>query len=201
MFTFQYMPKQPAKALHKNAKGIRTTYVKAFAHLHYELRRIGATEVVIEHGYRPEQMRLDGKPYADAKPEHRQARLSFKVKGMPLRFFQGGSDEFALNIYLISLTLERLRAVKRYGCTEDDQQYRGFAALPPGRSIVAAEWPSADEAMRWLCRTAGVVEGGALGLLDQVYPQAATRAHPDRGGSNELMAKVNRARDFIRSVM
>jgi len=33
--------------------------------------------------------------------------------------------------------------------------------------------------------------------VETVFRDAAKRAHPDVGGSNDLMSKVNRAKDFI----
>jgi len=33
--------------------------------------------------------------------------------------------------------------------------------------------------------------------VETVFRDAAKKAHPDVGGSNDLMSKVNRAKDFI----
>lgn len=204
MMRFVYMPRLPVtKPVHKDAKGIRADWNRALRVLNYELSRIGASDVTIGCGYK--RFRNDGAPYADDRAEHGHARVSFVKNGVPMTFSYGGWLDFNQNLYMIALTLERLRAVDRYGCTQDGQQYAGFSALPPGRSAIqVSEWPSAQAAMRFLCLTAGMVEGDdtSEAMLTKVFPAAARRSHPDYefgGGSTELMAKVNRARDFIRS--
>lgn len=197
---FRYMPAQSWKPVHKDAKSLRANWSKAFEKLRYELARINATDVVVEAGYQPNQLRADGWPYADAKPEHSCVRVSFMKSKLPMAFFFGGWDTPHMNVYMIALTLERLRAVERYGCVQSDEQYRGWAQLPPGEGkppTVAGEWSSAVDAMRWLCSVGGGPERTKPGDLAFVYRAAAMKAHPDTGGTAELMAKVLRCRDFI----
>ena len=197
---FRYMAKRADwKPVHKDAKGLRANWSKAFEKLRYELARIKATDVVIEAGYKPTQVRADGWPYSAARPEHGQVRVSFRKGDLPMAFFFGGWTATEMNVYMIALTLERLRAVERYGCVQSDEQYRGWAQLPPGQGkapTVAGEWASKHEADRWLREFAGNLFDVSIGL-DRVYRAAAMKAHPDRGGNADLMSKVTRARDFI----
>lgn len=195
---FKYMAHQPWKPVHKDSKGLRATWSKAFEKLRYELNRISAKDVVVEAGYKPSQVRADGWPYSNAKPDHGQIRVNYTRDGIPFSFFFGGWKEPEMNAYMIALTLERLRAVERYGCAQGGEQYSGWAKLPPGGGIQTAEWASIEDAMRFLSKTAdGDVVSVLAKDLDMIYRQAARKAHPDAGGSNELMAKVNRARDFV----
>jgi hypothetical protein len=196
---FKYMPRQDrVKAIHKDAQRISTNWSKAFEKLRYELARIKATEVVIEAGYKASQVRADGWPYSSAKPEHGQVRVSFKKAGtLAMAFLCGGWREVEQNVYMIALTLERLRAIERYGCVQSEEQYRGWARLPAGNTIAMGEWATAEDALRWLASVAGFAATVSLRDLDQVYRAASRKAHPDLGGSDELMAKVNRAKEYI----
>jgi len=204
---FRYMPKQAKwRPVHKDSKGIKATWSRAFAALKYELGRIDAKSVIVEAGYPENRLRNDGWPIANATREHGHVRISFTKNGVPMSFFFGGWVETEQNVYMIALTLKALRAVERYGCAQAGEQYRGWSALPPGGGIAAAEWSSVEEAAKFLCTVAwgphadtrNVVPGVASGpMLDEVYRRAAKKAHPDVGGSNDLMSKVNRAKDFI----
>lgn len=202
-FQFRYMAKQTIERLNpagvQSARRSNPNWSKAFNLLRYELRRIDARDVVIEAGYAPTQIRNDGIPYSNAKPEHHQVRISFTRNDVAMSFFQGGFNALEYNVWLIAMTLESLRAVARYGCTQSDQQYAGWAQLPPGSTPIAGgEFANVEDAMRFL---SGVGDGVVLSVmprdLDVVYRAAARRAHPDKGGSDELMAKVNRAKDFV----
>lgn len=200
------MAKQPFKQLNRagvgSVRSSRPGWSKAFALLRFELAKIGATEVVIEAGYQNHQIRNDGYPLSSARPEHGQVRISFRKGNVPISFIQTGMAEVESNVWLIARTLNALRAVDRYGCTQGGEQYKGWAQLPPGTgsngTIHAAEWPSVEAAMRYLC---SVGNGDVLSVLpkdlDVVYRAAARKAHPDAGGSTATMAKVNRAKDFI----
>jgi len=57
-----------------------------------------------------------------------------------------------------------------------------------------SEWASTDDARRWL---AYVAKLDMRETLDRTYKQAARTEHPDAGGSDQRMAKVNRAHDYI----
>jgi curved DNA-binding protein CbpA len=63
------------------------------------------------------------------------------------------------------------------------QTFKGFTALPapPGRK----DW-------REVLKLHG--SGMTPDAVDRAYRELATKAHPDRGGSTEAMAELNRAR-------
>jgi hypothetical protein len=192
---FRYMPYQKNwRPVHKDSRALRANWSKAFAALKYELARIDAKNVVVEAGYPESRLRNDGWPIANANREHGQVRVSFTREGVPMSFFFGGWTDTEQNVYMIALTLKALRAVDRYGCAQAGEQYRGWSALPPGNAIAAEEWPNVESARRWLAEIACMAAGTHI---DGLFRAAAMKAHPDAGGSNELMAKVNRARAYI----
>lgn len=209
--TFRPMPDEPPyQALGKDCRP-DASHARMMKLLRYELTKIGATDVIIEAGFTADNIRQDGMPYSGARPSHSTVRLTFRKGGKtPMSFTCGGHDDWVQNLYLIAMTLERLRAVARYGCVQADQQYRGWAQLPPGGGIAAGEWLTLDAAARFLWIAAGWPENDLEKaqfrrvitdpeVLRRVYQDAAKVSHPDAGGTVAQMSKVNRARDFIES--
>ena len=62
--------------------------------------------------------------------------------------------------------------------------FRGYAALPP---------PTAQTSNPW--EILGVKRGSSAAVIEAAYREKAKKAHPDAGGSNDEMARLNRARD------
>lgn len=202
MLQATFRPLERAVALPRHYQ--RCPFAASFTHtldtLERELGQLKARDIIVEVALDHGDIRNDGWPRSSARPRTPGIRISFQSRHGPLSYECATYKDWEQNMRGIALTLERLRAIERYGAVKGGEQYKGWAQLPPGGvAIATAEWRTKEEAMRFLCRTAGVVEGGNLSMLDQVYPQAARRVHPDVGGSTELMSKVNRARDYIRS--
>jgi hypothetical protein len=85
------------------------------------------------------------------------------------------------NLAAIAATLEALRAIERHGGAEIlDRAFMGFAALPA---------PEQAWAVLGVTRTATKTE------IERAYRRLAMDAHPDRGGDQETMARLNAARD------
>lgn len=177
--------------------------------LERELAALEATDIVIESGHSRQQIRNDGWPRGGSAPEHPDVRLYFKCKHGSLMYECKIFDSWEANLRAIGLWLQQTRiAIEERGIGTGGEAYRGFAALPAGASsIAAAEWASVEDAAKWLYfnfwpgmpspAAVRAVVSGDDALLRVWYQTAARKAHPDAGGSNELMAKVNRARDFI----
>lgn len=90
------------------------------------------------------------------------------------------------NLQAIHHVLEARRTEMRHGGLHVVRQtFKGFIALPapPGR--------------KGFREILGIAAGTPLNadLIDTAYRSAAARSHPDKGGSNEKMAEINRARD------
>jgi hypothetical protein len=99
------------------------------------------------------------------------------------------------NVRAIALGLEALRAIKRYGIADDDQQYSGFAALPAGRGIAASAMTSSS-AQEILMKAAGMTGGWPTSGSDraEVKKYAVRKAHPDRNeGDDTLWRPVEEA--------
>lgn len=204
---FKPMPVRPTHPPHPGGTmNVRPGYDKALNKLRYELGRIDAKEVVIEAGFSERQIRpTDGLPRGDQRPAHPVVRVTWKMGNRPMSLVCGIWSDYVKNIYMIAMTLESMRAIERYGCVQGQQQYSGFAALPPGVGIPMNEWPNVEAAFGYLASIAGSDCRGRqhnAELLDELFQAAARNSHHDTpGGSVEKMAKVNRARAYIREAM
>lgn len=147
--------------------------------LGYEIDRLDGTDVVFGVDLRPEDIRLDGAPRANARPmSHPGVEISFTTRRHGrLTYATDVCAEWQHNVRSIALGLEALRAVDRYGISARGQQYAGFAALPRGG-------PDPEKGRR-LVESAGGVR------------QALLRHHPDHGGDPSDFAHVQAYRDQV----
>lgn len=110
----------------------KTTWARSLAKLEEEVRKSGGTDTVIGIVATPDQLTFAGVPRANMKVLYRGVEVSFEKDGQRLAFQTDVYPWLHDNIHAIALTLEALRAVDRYGATSGQEQYRGFAMLPPG---------------------------------------------------------------------
>lgn len=191
--------------------------------LRREVGALGGREVVLVVDALPGNMRRDGGLRADAKvrSDYVEVYLPATDRG-PIRFACGkfygarwGARSLAgwqANVRAVALGMEALRKVRRYGIADDDQQYRGWQALPPGDPIaLGAAKMTTEEAARLLVDL-GEVDGctepadpGDLLLPGHVqrevvtgyYRRAAHRHHPDAGGDPDVFRRITEARDLL----
>lgn len=141
-----------------------------------ELRALSAKHVVIELAVSEAELRLDGWPYADARPTHAGVVLSLESKYGPLRYPCTRFDRWQDNVRAIALALEALRKVDRYGVTKRGEQYTGWKQLQAG----AGE---------------GDATRGRAIIAEHGSESAALKAvHPDHGGDQGDFRDVIAAR-------
>lgn len=169
----------------------RASWNDTLALLEDELDKLKATDVVIEAALKPEEIRIDGWPRANAHPSHPGVILSFASKHGPLRYLTDRHEFWQHNLRAIALGLGALRAVDRYGITERGEQYVGWKAIPqttttgnPARLLASVLGISAEA-------VSGVVAGTESAR--SLYRTALKSAHPDHGGSRELLEQVQDA--------
>lgn len=117
----------------KFTRSFRASYASTLRMLKEELLKVGAVNVTIQAGYKKTQIRNDGMPYADAKPQHRAVIVQFskRSEGGILTFRGTRYSRFEDNLRAVVLSLHALRAVDRYGVV-DGEQYAGFKQLTAG---------------------------------------------------------------------
>lgn len=120
---------------------------------------------------------------ADARPSSAAVLVyATHPKLGELRWACDGYDTLAQNVRAIAGTIEALRAVDRYRCVRDGEQFRGFKALPAS----TAPTMSTVEAMQVIAQHSG----RRLGVLtNESELKAAIRlarsvTHPDRNNGD-----------------
>lgn len=171
------VPRVPAA---KRERGrFRVTPGNARGFLVAELRALQAREVVISTNI---PLRRDGLPYADGDPPDPAVAIYFKLNGKPHAMTCDRWESVSANMQAMALTIEAMRGISRWGSKEmTEQVFTGFQALPPS----ATDWRSVFK----------IAPGEKLALdtVKSIYRGMALRAHPDRGGDVNEMARLNEA--------
>lgn len=106
-------------------------------------------------------------------------------------------DKAEYNLYAIGLTLDRMRAIERYGAYTLDQAVEGArAALPPPAGMETLDW-------RKVFVPAGLPQGlpneDALAIVNARYRRLAAEAHQDEVEQRRLNLAVEAARVELRT--
>jgi hypothetical protein len=185
------------------ARTRKVPVAQTLAELRFELGQIDCRRAVIEAGFRAWDIGANGWPLARARtPED---------PGVVLRVLESRYGELTYpcdtfttweaNIRAITLALEALRKVDRYGVTKRGEQYAGWKRLAArGTNTLTAEAAAAIIVARGNGqldnREAKAVAVRALSDLTEargLYRQAQRATHPDAGGSTEAFQDVERA--------
>lgn len=146
-----------------------------------ELWILGARNVVLQAGFRADQLRQDSWPLGRATPSHPAVIVSFNDSdNRPLSFPCDRYDSYEHNLRAIALSLEALRAVDRHGVTKRGEQYAGF------KQIEAPKQWTVDDAAQFLGAKTGYPAQMIVEDPDdyrKLYRAAAKTLHPDQGGN------------------
>jgi hypothetical protein len=156
---------------------------RAITRLQTELDRLGAADLTLSTNLKP---RLDGGVVANqGEPSDPGVAIYFRFKGRATVFACDHYYRVADNLAAIAAHVDALRRIERYGVGSLEQALAGYRSLPADTS---ADWRQ----VFGFTATEPVTED----QLTTKYRERAHIAHPDRGGTDEMMAHVNRARDF-----
>lgn len=142
-----------------------------------QVRQLGGVNIVITSDL---PVRADGLPYARAaEPGDPGIAVWWRAKD--------GSEQviacdrwrsYRDNAHAVALSLEALRGLDRWGSSEIVQRaFKGFAALPPAGHDWRSVFPG--------CRT--------LDEVKLLFRRKAAEAHPDFGGGESEMQRLNQA--------
>lgn len=143
--------------------------------------------------------RLDGRPRANAVPEHPGVILSLDSKFGHLSYPCDTFTTWQDNLRAIALALEALRKVDRYGVTKRGEQYRGFLAIEA--TAAPAGFSTVDDALAFLgnYNSLGVAEMRVIaGAPARALRRAQRETHPDHGGDPALFQRVSLAEAKLR---
>lgn len=162
------------------------------------LRQLGllsATSIVISTNL---QLRLDGLPKSNrGMPADPGAAVYFKLKK---GHWKDGkhhtvSTDHVLacdkwvkvedNLWSIAKHVDALRGQKRWGVGSVEQAFAGYTALPAAGETAGEAWWQVLE----------VPANASPDVINQAFRAKARAAHPDTGGSDQAMTRLNTARD------
>lgn len=191
----------------------RATYSETLKILKFELEKAGIHgDAQLQMFIRPDDMRLDGNMRASAKPYEQGVKLVFqrraekffderdqkwkwrlKTVSYPCDAFGDWQD----NLRAIALSMEKLRAVERYGVFK-------YSNIMDRLALPAADGKasSADEAAQVISEFSGI---GAAEIVaykikfDDAYREAVKRVHPDnqQTGLMENFLRVQDAKKIL----
>lgn len=188
--------------------------------LRYELARLGADAVVVKLALGDRDIRRDGYPKSNARPEHPGVVVEWQIGEAWYRRAAEKYDDWQSNVRAIALTLEALRAVERWGAVSGEQ-YEGFRLeLEAGRPAIegeAGEGPTAmpppaiaripmthRDAAAFMEEHANMERGyfsqanpRLRESVDTAFRSASKKLHPDSGGEPGMFEQLQEARNVL----
>ncbi len=127
------------------------------------------------------ELRADGRPRRDrGTPSDPGVAFFFELDGKPHLLACDRWDTIAGNIAAIAAHIDALRGQERWGVATLHEAFAGHVALP-----APEQW--------W--QVLGLTAAAPVDLIQRRYRELAMRDHPDKGGSEAAMARLNAARD------
>lgn len=177
----------------------KTLFSDTLSQLDRELRHLNngrrPAPSVLQVALTEADFRRDGMPRANSRPLHPGVILSIEPAGSPpLSFPCDTFDDWRDNLRAITLTLEALRKIDRYGVTQTGQQYTGWRAIESKPSVDALgaacaliariAWPNENDERQanWASKIATDPQ-----IRANTIRQARARAHPDRHNGDRGM--------------
>jgi len=176
-------PPGKARQRYPEEARFRCTLGVAIREVQAEVSRLGGRDLIISSNL---PLRRDGVPYANAsQPSDRGVAVYFNYKKKPMCFACDRWKKIEDNVRAIAKTIDALRGIERWGSGQMvEQAFTGFAALP------APEQP-------W--QVLGVSSHATADEVRSAYRRLASDFHPDRGGDEQKMMRINAARDALLS--
>lgn len=180
------MPSYQRKSATFKRQGKALTVFDGVQRVVDEMERLGVhqDDVIVSTNL---QTRLDGLPRSNqARPGDPGVCVYWKPAKSPMRCMAVDRyDEVQDNLAAVAATLEAMRSIERHGGAAIlDRAFTGFAALPAPVGGKRDWWTVLE-----LQSTASQAE------IREAFNRLAREHHPDRGGSDERMAEIIRARD------
>lgn len=183
-----HWPEGRPRTKYRGPSRFDVTFAKAVQELEWELERLGARHPVLSTNC---ELRLDGRPRANQEPADPGVAVYFERKGRQMVFACDKYDRVKDNIRAVGKTIEALRGIERWGTGDMmERAFTGFEQLPGPDAVSKRHWRQVfgiarGETARPITRL----------TIEAMYRALARERHPDHGGSDALMAELNRARE------
>lgn len=170
---------------YKKTSKFKTTFAVARDHLMRELKLMGVnnstynTHIVLSSNV---PLRRDGLPLAgQSNPKDPGVAVYFIYKGKPMVFACDTYPKVEDNLHAVTKTVEALRGIERWGASSMmERAFTGFTALPP--SSGTTWWEILQVSQR-----------ATEDEIKSAFRRLAKVHHPDQGGSEHMMSKLNNA--------
>lgn len=142
-------------------------------HLMAELKRMGADEIILSTNI---ELRKDGLPYSNRRePENPGAAVYFKWKDQDMVIASDKYDRVGCNVWAMYKTIEALRGIDRWGCSEMlNRAFTGFKALPEQASEGVQAWYNVLE----------VSQNASKSEIKAAHRRLVKKYHPDSPTGN-----------------
>jgi len=155
--------------------------------LRAEAERWRAAHIIVSANFK---LRLDGLPYAQQPNiDDPGVAIYLKRRNQDYVLACDAFDKIWKNMRALTLALESLRRLERYGCEQlMNTAFEGFKALPPG------EEPMTPERALELF---GLREDADPEVIQVVYRRLAKKHHPDGGGDERRFREIRAAYEML----
>lgn len=176
-------PRTPGYRIERSSFDRQRSFAVVRDELVREVARLGASDLIVSTNI---PLRQDGLPYATfSRIRDFGVAVYFKYRGQDMCFACDRWTRIEDNMHAIVKTIDALRGVARWGSGDMmAAAFTGFAALPPP---AVPDWQAVLELRELILPTRDDIE--------RAYRRLASLHHPDRGGSADRMAQINRARE------
>lgn len=179
-YPLTWPPGKPRQHGREQAR-FKTLLGKAIQNVQRQVSLLDGRDLVISSNL---PLRRDGAPMARAGYiGDVGVAVYFNLKKKPMCFACDRWNKVEDNMQAIASTIAALRSIERWGSGQMvEQAFTGFAALP------APEQP-------W--QVLGVRHDATQDEIDQAYRRLASEHHPDKGGDEQRMMRINAAREAL----
>lgn len=180
-YPLTWPPGKPRQRGRERAR-FKTNLGAAIKNVQREVQMLWGSDLVISSNL---PLRRDGIPMArSGYIGDVGVAVYFILKKKPMCFACDRWDNVEDNMQAIAKTIEALRGIERWGSgSMVEQAFTGFAALP------SPEQP-------W--QVLGVDSHATPDEIDTAYRKLVSEHHPDKGGDEQTMMRINAARDALR---
>jgi len=144
-----------------------------------EMRLFGGKELIISTDLK---LRQDGLPYSGQKqPEDQGVAVYFMYQDEQKVIACDSFDKIGCNLWAIAKTIEAMRGIDRWGCSEIiAKAFTGFTALPDSTSL--KYWQVLE-----------VSQDATIKEIKDAYRRLAKKYHPDISGDDSHFKKIKAA--------
>lgn len=166
------------------------TMAEAVSEVMDQVQRFGGKNLTISTNVR---LRNDGYPRSgESQPSDPGAAVYFVLRDVPYCLPCDRWTRVEDNLWAIAKHLDAMRGMERWGVGSVEQQFLGYKALPQTAGAGEDCWMVLG--LKWDIVSAHRLDV-AISEVVAAHRRLAMQSHPDRGGSQEQMSRINTARD------